>query len=302
MNLSEKYIQYDVETRWNSTYRMLDDGLKARDQVNRFVSLQTEIPSFTDNDWSRLSQIHQILAKFNELTLFVSERKPQISLAVPLYYELHDLLYEGSESQGGFKELDPDIASAIKEGLKKYKKYYTFMDESEIYYTALVLDPRVKGDLILGELEDEEAGNLILKAIRDNLHRKYAHIRSKSPSPGVSHQSTPDVKRSTVESRILQRLQPQSLPAQSDIDQYFDTPRVSVTDTSDPQWLCNWWRIHKDEFPQMAAAARDYLAIPASEVAVERLFSIGRDLLGIRRHSMKADTIRILMLLDGDSV
>jgi hypothetical protein len=28
--------------------------------------------------------------------------------------------------------------------------------------------------------------------------------------------------------------------------------------------------------PQMAAAARDYLAIPASEVSVERLFSAGR--------------------------
>ena len=33
----------------------------------------------------------------------------------------------------------------------------------------------------------------------------------------------------------------------------------------------------------MAAAARDYLAIPASEVAVERVFSTARDVLGIRR-------------------
>jgi hypothetical protein len=48
----------------------------------------------------------------------------------------------------------------------------------------------------------------------------------------------------------------------------------------------------------MAKAARDYLAIPASEVAVERLFSAGRDLLGIRRHSMKADTMRMLMLMN----
>jgi hAT family C-terminal dimerisation region len=46
----------------------------------------------------------------------------------------------------------------------------------------------------------------------------------------------------------------------------------------------------------MAAAARDYLAIPASEVAVERLFSTARDVLGIRRHSLTGDTIRMLML------
>jgi hypothetical protein len=302
MNLPGKYIQYDVETRWNSTYRMLDDGLKARDQINRFISLQTEIPPLTDNDWGRLSQIHQILTKFNELTLFVSKQRPQISLAIPLYYELHDLLYEGSESQGVFKELDPDIASAIKQGLKKYQKYYTFMDNSEIYYTALVLDPRVKGDLILGELEDKEAGKLILQAIRDDLCQKYPPTRSESPRSGISRQSTPETKRSNVESRMLQQLQPQSLPIGSDINQYFDTPRLSVINTSDPQWLCNWWRLHRDEFPQMAAAARDYLAIPASEVAVERLFNVGRDLLGIRRLSMTADTIRMLMLLHADSV
>jgi hypothetical protein len=51
---------------------------------------------------------------------------------------------------------------------------------------------------------------------------------------------------------------------------------------------------------QMAEAARDYLAIPASEVAVERVFNIGRDLLGIRRQSMSGDTLRILMLLDSN--
>jgi hypothetical protein len=54
----------------------------------------------------------------------------------------------------------------MKEGLKKYKKYYTFMDESAFYYTALVLDPRVKGDLIKRELEDKETSDLILIAIR----------------------------------------------------------------------------------------------------------------------------------------
>jgi hypothetical protein len=31
----------------------------------------------------------------------------------------------------------------------------------------------------------------------------------------------------------------------------------------------------------MAAAARDYLVIPALEVDIERLFNIGRDILGV---------------------
>ena len=47
----------------------------------------------------------------------------------------------------------------------------------------------------------------------------------------------------------------------------------------------------------MAAAARDYLAIPASEVAVKWLFNKGRDLLGLQGYLLNAETMRKLMLL-----
>ena len=47
----------------------------------------------------------------------------------------------------------------------------------------------------------------------------------------------------------------------------------------------------------MAKAARDILAVPASEVDVVRLFSGGRDLLGIRRYALKGETMRVLTLL-----
>jgi hypothetical protein len=47
----------------------------------------------------------------------------------------------------------------------------------------------------------------------------------------------------------------------------------------------------------MAQAAQDYLAIPASEVDVERLFNVGRDILGIGRFSMSGNTLRTIMML-----
>jgi hypothetical protein len=56
-------------------------------------------------------------------------------------------------------------------------------------------------------------------------------------------------------------------------------------------WLPAWWNKHKDKYHRMAAAARDYLAIPALEVACER------DLIGLRRYSLEADTMRRLTLL-----
>jgi hypothetical protein len=272
---------------------MVDDGLNSRQQVEKFLNLQEELPPFTLKDWSRLEQIHTVLHKFNELTLFISKRNPQISLAVPIYYELHELLNDVSEGNNDFAKLDRDIIVAVKEGMKKYEKYYSIMDDCDTYYTALVLDPRVKGEIILRELQDGNAGTMILETIRTNLHQVYA---TSNPEHYAAASQSSSPKHSDVESRMLKKLQSRDPPL-SDIDKYFDTPPISVADTTGQNWLCNWWKMHKGEYPRMAAAARDYLAIPASEVAVERVFSTARDVLGIRRYSLKGDTIRMLMLI-----
>lgn len=73
-------------------------------------------------------------------------------------------------------------------------------------------------------------------------------------------------KCNDVESRLLNRLQPRNQALLFGIDRYFDSPRVNINDMKDQNWLCNWWQINKGEYPQMAAATGDYLAIPASEV------------------------------------
>lgn len=63
------------------------------------------------------------------------------------------------------------------------------------------------------------------------------------------------------------------------------------------KWVARYNKVYKKKYPRMAAAARIYLVIPASEVSIETLFNTGRELLGVRRFSMKGETWRILMLL-----
>ncbi|KAN0070984.1 Ribonuclease H-like domain containing protein [Elaphomyces granulatus] len=184
-NMHDKYIQYDVDTRWNSTYRMIQDGLNAEKQISKFLQLQTEFPAFTTADWSRLKQLKMVLSKFDEFTSEISKNAPQISMALPIYYDLHELLHDASDRCGPFSELDLDLVAAVKQGLKKYQKYYTFMDESDIYYTTTVLDPRIKGDLILKELSDGDAGKDIVGTIRLLLHEKY------HPMPTLSASTAP---------------------------------------------------------------------------------------------------------------
>ena len=47
----------------------------------------------------------------------------------------------------------------------------------------------------------------------------------------------------------------------------------------------------------MSQVAQDYLLIQAAEVDVKRLFSRGRDLIGLCQHSLADETIKVLMIL-----
>jgi len=61
-------------------------------------------------------------------------------------------------------------------------------------------------------------------------------------------------------------------------------------------WALKWWQANAGLYPLMSQVARDYLIIPPAEVNVKRLFSEGRDLLGLRRHSMSPETMKAVML------
>ncbi|EED20405.1 hypothetical protein TSTA_036310 [Talaromyces stipitatus ATCC 10500] len=135
-------------------------------------------------DWSQLSQIHNILSKFNELTL----------LAVPIYYKLHDLLDKASKRKERFLDLDKDISLAVKE------------DTSDTYYTALILDPQIKGDLLLNKLEDKTTGREILQALRDSLHHDYSVATIELSLPTGQSLLEHNTKHSDVESQLLKRL------------------------------------------------------------------------------------------------
>ena len=86
----------------------------------------------------------------------------------------------------------------------------------------------------------------------------------------------------------------------NDIDKYIDSDPIMFAfdkNIDQTKWLRNQQAANRWQFPLIAKAARDYLAIPPSEVDIERLFSEGRDIIGVRRWALDGDTISILMKL-----
>ncbi|CAP78987.1 Pc03g00250 [Penicillium rubens Wisconsin 54-1255] len=195
------------------------------------------------------------------------------------------------ERRGEWAKVSPAIAVPISDGISLLEKYHDCVKENDIYYIASVLDPRIKTKW-LKTLPD---GEKIIDRIRAFL--KKAYPTPKQPA-SIAPSST---NYKSFEYRFLEAFQPtQYNVAEPDIDQYFGTPTISTgfdISQSQTEFIRSWWKANRLEFSCTAKVAQDRLAIPAAEVDVERLFNDGRDVLGIRRFSMKGKTLGALIRL-----
>jgi hypothetical protein len=84
----------------------------------------------------------------------------------------------------------------------------------------------------------------------------------------------------------------QRIIERDEFQEYLNAPLVPAeTD------ILKWWKANTAVYPRLAAMARDYLAIPATGVPVERIFSGGTDLVQPKRGALRRDTIQACMCL-----
>ena len=98
----------------------------------------------------------------------------------------------------------------------------------------------------------------------------------------------PHKTREEIKKKIYSR----SKGTQNDLENYLST---SIKDID--ECLLTYWKRKAHKWPKLALMARDFLAIPSTSAASERSFSVGRDMLGLSRHSMKPSTMEATMCL-----
>jgi hypothetical protein len=290
--LSDKLIQYDIDNRWNSTHDMIGDALRCRPSL---IQLIKDYPNdlkewaLSQLDWQFLGQLYTVLHPFYDFTKLASEGTPKIGSIRSLYLYLLDLINKVKSREGEYAIYDARIIQAFQSRTvqSKFDKYNRYIEQCPIYLIASVLDPRIKGTL----LQSEPDGETKLAEIQALIHRQYP---SKRPTTQDSTGSSAPTSE-PFELQLLRKVHKSTAPV-SDIDRYFDSPIVAWDGKDDPNWVLKWWKANADLYPIMSRVARAYLAVPPAEVDVERLFSSGRDLIGLRRHSIKAETMKAVIL------
>jgi hypothetical protein len=82
---------------------------------------------------------------------------------------------------------------------------------------------------------------------------------------------------------------------ENEIQRYLDSQRQN-TDTT--LTLLEWWKCNEYLYPRLAKVAKNILAIPASSVPSERVFSLAGNIVNKKRSRLNADNIDKLIFLN----
>lgn len=130
-----KRLQQDVQTRWNSTFYMLQSLIEQKRAIGVYVS-EHELPAtITANQWNLMEKMINILAPFEELTRHVSCSDSFASDVIPAVTVLQRLLSKEVDEDHGVKTMKNTLLGALQ-------KRFSDMEQNPLYCIATLLDPR----------------------------------------------------------------------------------------------------------------------------------------------------------------
>ncbi|KAL5478914.1 hypothetical protein ACEPAI_2201 [Sanghuangporus weigelae] len=284
----------DVPTRWSSTHQMLNCALRFQHAIDVF-STRRELRQheLDEEDWLSIQKVADWLIVFRHATTDMSStKKAALSLAFGYFLVLQNKI------RSIIDELPANIAPQLKRGLiaahEKLVEYLFCFTVSPYYLWASLLDLRISYDKLC---EIAQGDPTLLKTIKDSKAKLYDFFNDKYTTrqqelPTNNAEQSLSKMRTNDLAILLYGTEQHT--QHDELKEFFSMPRHSSLFEID---TIEWWAAHRVQFPQLLRLARDIHCIPGSAVAVERVFSGGRDTIALRRASLKPGTIGRLMIL-----
>ena len=275
----------DVETRWNSSYYMLEWLQRNKNPLSLALNaIDCQDLNLNGVEWRLCANLIDILAPVEQATLQGSHEGgfSHAGLVIPIVQSL----------KCNFKAKPGDLGvCAFKSGLyASISKRYINMYENEIYLCCTALDPRFKTALFSADSTAQ---------VKEILVGKLAKVKGNG-TDNEAESGTPPMKKMKFDALwdcLDIEDSPQSSASASDtndeVEVYFSSPKVSRN--TDP---ISWWAdVGVNRYPNLAKVAKSYLCIPCSSVPRERVFSIAGLTITNKRASLTPEKADMLICL-----
>uniref|UniRef100_A0A803MFV7 Zinc finger BED domain-containing protein RICESLEEPER 2-like n=1 Tax=Chenopodium quinoa TaxID=63459 RepID=A0A803MFV7_CHEQI len=304
---SKSSLSFDVPTRWNSTYIMLETALKYR-RVFSGLSLP-DGEDLNDNerppepeDWEKVERLVLFLGGFYLLTKRISGSHYVIANKdLGEIASMYDMLNNWEQSEDlNFQAM----AIAMK---KKFDKYWGDVDKmNKFIYVAFLLDPHSKMvivELTLTDMHGPEKGTKLANDVKEfaySLFEEYRKMYATSNIPDCGDNMSMDIDNSKgVGSDYVRKLKERAKRlkgtsgyAISELDRYLND---QLGPEEEEQDALTWWGKNGQRYVILNRMARDILAIPLSTVASESAFSTGGRTLDPFRSSLTPKMVQALL-------
>jgi hypothetical protein len=300
VGVSSALPSVDVQTRWNSTYLMLQSAFPFR---KAFHTLGKEDRNYkfcpSSAEWRRAETVCSILKVFHEATEVVAgSTYPTANLYFHEVWNLKLLLEREAARKDEPTRKDGVINSMVENMQEKFDKYWV-----ESYLSnciPVILDPRFKKEFIEFRLKQAFGSNATehvskVEATLNGLFKEYSSQMSNSSNEssqgeyndevGMEHNNLADWDK---------HLSNKQRQPTNELETYL---KEDLFPRRDDFNILEWWALHSSKYPVLSRIARDILAVPASVVPSESAFSTGQRVVSDYRSRLKSTTVETLICL-----
>ncbi|KAK0139038.1 Zinc finger BED domain-containing protein 1 [Merluccius polli] len=266
LGMAKLKLMQEVETRWNSTYLMLQRLVELREPVGAALAgLQHDMPMITSDEFSIVGGCLSLLSPFYDATVELSaEENVSASKVVPLMKMLEQNLQEEIAKPA------PAVALEMGEQLIRQlrEKLYTLQSMS-IMSLATLLDPRFK---VIGFFSQTKATEAIKRLTSECATIVRAQqSREEIPQASTSHDVTGGSKLwRRLDTSVMEARRSQNVTADAtvEVQRYLSEPNIGRLENP-----LEYWERQKLLYPNLHKLALAFLCTPASSVPCERVFS-----------------------------
>ena len=287
-------LKQQVETRWNSTFFMLERYLEQRKVVS--MTLEWFDKGELNLDTEEVKEIElavESLRPFEEVTTDISaEKQPTLSKIGPIIQDIIESLEQNQQSE---------IRDHLHQEMKS--RFEDILDSNKEISTSTFLDPRLR-DIYFSnkrntgyEIAKEEILSLMQNDTVGLSNKKEMKQEEEASRPTTSNEKRGFMKRLFSKSEEIKATQKNKSVDKPTLEmqRFMDESIVDLEIN-----LLQWWRDNEALFPLLKKIAKRYLCIPATSVPSERLFSKAGEVVSHKRNGLSGKNVNMILFCNNN--